>query len=55
MPDTYVADKKYVDYRYYFDENWTSIANLDQNNYNAMVLHPYLGEYKSHVADLRWV
>lgn len=54
MPDTYLTHKDH-DERYYFDDNWTKIANLDQNKYNNMVLHPYLGEYKSHVADLRWV
>lgn len=41
--------------KFYFDENWQTVANLDQVNYNQIVLHPYLAKYKSHVADLRWV
>jgi hypothetical protein len=40
---------------FYFDENWQTVANLDQVSYNQIVLHPYLAKYKSHVADLRWV
>ena len=41
--------------RFYFDENWKTVANLNQIDYNQIVLHPYLAKYKSHVADLRWV
>lgn len=47
--------QKYEKERFYFDENWKTVANLNQIDYNQIVLHPFLGQYKSHVADLRWV
>lgn len=50
-----VAVELHKDQRFYFDQNWRSVANLNQLKYNQIVLHPFLAKYKSHVADLRWI
>lgn len=49
-----VVRHKFKD-RFYFDEHWQNAANLDQQQFNGIVLHNYLTDFKSHVADLRWV
>jgi hypothetical protein len=53
--EVFKSDKLYDDSNYYFDDNWTKIANLDQNKFETMVLHPYLKEYKTHLSDYKWV
>jgi hypothetical protein len=53
--DVIQSHKLYEDKNYYFDDNWTKIANLDQNKFKTIVLHPYLKEYKTHLADYKWV
>lgn len=37
-----VEENLHVDQRFYFDDHWKEAANLDQQKFNNIVLHPFL-------------